>query len=524
MKSIFKKAFGLALLSSAVVMTINAGPLESNGANFVPRAAGDYLFQEAGLRADDMHKHEKDEMYGSFSMNARYDQSFRGKRIAEGLLGADSAGVLNFQGSGITTRDNSNSIIADNFGLKVSSYDGKVTFDPRVQRFVADFNFHLGLDEWKKGLYVMVNAPLAWEKWEMRAKATDSAGNTNVSIAGDFSLAGLTDNLTSLSTALVGATNFGEKTEDLKWQKIQMDGKEANSSKFALADVDVQLGYNFIRKEDAHFGIFANVVAPTGNEQDNSEFFAPKVGHKNWLLGGGFNGFKRLSDKDDSQFCIRAGAKANYAFKNKEKRTFDFKDFGKMSRYLLLKKFATALTYDNALVMGPNVSTRDVDVKFDVMVDAFGQVEYRKDCYGFDLGYNFYYKAKEDISNASAASSTLYGVKGSNTVLATDLLNKSVADSSSDATIVKYATAYATGKNNFEKADNVNDNDKLDLVGNPSQYSHGVYGMAHYCWNENEWAPYIGLGAKGEFAGSNNANKKGVLNIWSVMAQGGLTF
>ncbi|MBT6528962.1 hypothetical protein HOL34_02575 [bacterium] len=71
---------------------------------------------------------------------------------------------------------------------------------------------------------------------------------------------------------------------------------------------------------------------------------------------------------------------------------------------------------------------------------------------------------------------------------------------------------------------NVSDNAKLDLVGNPSQASHSVYGMANYRWNDNEWAPYVGFGGKGEFSASNNANKKGVLNIWSVMVQGGLHF
>ncbi|MBT6528963.1 hypothetical protein HOL34_02580 [bacterium] len=391
MKQTFKQAFGIALLCSAVaISSLSAGPLESNVANFVPRSPGDYLFMEMGLGADKMHMKDKEEMYGNFSVNARYDRSFRGERITEGLFGSDSAGVLNFKGSAISGRSKTLDIVADNFGLGIA-YDGKVTFDPQVTRFVADFNFHLGLDEWFEGLYFMVNAPLAYEKWEAKGAETNTTPSATAALNGYMAEADATsDVLTSLKTALLGATDFGDKTEDQKWQIITMDGDSSvDSSKFALADVDAQVGYNFIRKDDCVLGIFGNVVAPTGNEPDNKYAFEARVGNKNWQLGGGGHFYKNLHDKDDSSFAVRAGAKVVTGLKNKEKRTFDFVDYGKMSRYMLLKKFKADYTYDSAIVHGANVSTRDVDVKFDILADVFGQIEYRKDNYGFDAGYNF---------------------------------------------------------------------------------------------------------------------------------------
>ncbi len=77
-------------------------------------------------------------------------------RLAKCLFGAST---LNFKGSCVSGRDNSKDLIADYFGLGRDS-QSSVSFSPRIQNFVVDFQLYLGLNEWWNGLYFRVNAPL----------------------------------------------------------------------------------------------------------------------------------------------------------------------------------------------------------------------------------------------------------------------------------------------------------------------------------------------------------------------------
>jgi len=101
---------------------------------------------------------------GGVGVSLEYERTWDPCRIANCLFGSN---VLNFVGSQVSGRTSSSGIVADYFGLSHMA-NGSITFCPRVQNFVADFNLYLGLDEWVEGMYLTAYAPLTWSKWKLQ--------------------------------------------------------------------------------------------------------------------------------------------------------------------------------------------------------------------------------------------------------------------------------------------------------------------------------------------------------------------
>ena len=59
---------------------------------------------------------------------------------------------LSFAGSAVTDRT-PNELLADNFGLP-TDFRGSIFFHPRIENFIVDLGFYMGLDYWIQGLYV----------------------------------------------------------------------------------------------------------------------------------------------------------------------------------------------------------------------------------------------------------------------------------------------------------------------------------------------------------------------------------
>ena len=56
--------------------------------------------------------------------------------------------------------------MAENFYLP-TDFSSEITIQPRVENFLVDFNFYLGLDEWCNGLYFRVHTPICHTRWNM---------------------------------------------------------------------------------------------------------------------------------------------------------------------------------------------------------------------------------------------------------------------------------------------------------------------------------------------------------------------
>ena len=86
-----------------------------------------------------------------------------------------------------------------------------------------------------------------------------------------------------------------------------------------------------------------------------------------------------------------------HLFSSKQRRTFDLTAIGPLSRYLLIKKFVNG-AYDNEILFGPNVLTRQIKVQNDAQGEGILMFDYQNCGFTFDVGYTLWGKTKDKIT------------------------------------------------------------------------------------------------------------------------------
>ena len=104
--------------------------------------------------------------------------------------------------------------------------------------------------------------------------------------------------------------------------------------KSGVDDICIKLGYDFIRDENEHAGIYGLVFAPTGKGTKAKYLFEPLVGSRHVGAGLGFNADALIYECDAYSVDLLVDARYAYFFKHKEWRSIDLFN-GDWSRYLL---------------------------------------------------------------------------------------------------------------------------------------------------------------------------------------------
>ncbi len=412
--------------------TSNTGcDCNSYGTVLIPRSLGDRLDWQNHFFN---YKFDEDCLYGNFSINYEYMRSFRGERMAEYLFGSKS---LHFVGSQSTTTRVSTDLLADNFGMALDT-DATLTFCPRIQNHIVDFQLYIGLNELCDGLYFQVNLPLVHSKWNLNddcnccnsscntcSTSTSTTLSTTPIVAGYMSSvpvanAAMPTTVTPNSTflAALSGTNIGDMAQN--WGYGKFFGCDCEETKLAALNFD--LGYNFYECEDYHVGAYLRVVAPTGTEMDECHaacIFKPTIGDDHWKLGGGIDAHARLYSCDDEAHTLDMYLQgyAVHLFEKEQTRSFDFTT-GRLSRYMLLKEFDANYLYTGNLYNAIDYTTRRAKVKVAVQGEGVIGLLYKNECgFGAGIGYNIYGKSREEICelcngcNSTIASKNL-GIKG----------------------------------------------------------------------------------------------------------------
>ena len=103
------------------------------------------------------------------------------------------------------------------------------------------------------------------------------------------------------------------------------------------------------------------------------------------------------------------------------------------------------------------------------------------------------------------------------------------ADGTNVANIIVYYPVGAGTPNQTRSSDETVflTNCDFDTGKGPRALSHKIFAHMSYAWNddmeEDEWSPFLGLGAEGEFAGKTCGNYA-TLSQWGVWLKGGLAF
>ena len=520
--------------------------IRSQGRNTARRLVGTQDF---------VHVADECESYGLFSVAVEYTRSFREKRITDFLFGKDLVNCcqLYVQGSDTQNR-HSCAWLADYFGLP-TNYDSRIRFCPTIQNAIIDFNIFLGLDELKEGLYFRIDAPLVWTKWQLCPCEKIIEKGESPFLAGYMEDKEIKRNKLpeNFLHAMAGSNTWGDVKTPMQFGLIT----NCENTRTRVAEIALELGYNFYLKEDHHFGAFIYASVPTGNRPHARKLFEPIVGNgKHWELGGGFSGswtFWKSNDCEDTYWGIWFEAVVTHLFKACQCRSFDF--CGKPnSRYMLLEQMGSnddniqgdtsgtntkaEYQYKKNLIPAINWSTLNVNVRIDAPVDFAIKLGYNRGNTNFDLGYNLWARTKEKmrLDNCKCTSDKIYAIKGD-----TFLYGQIDADNKF-ALSATQSLADIHGGKNYPAVNNDNPvlNPRIDRPYNAKQdgndlfsltettdqiatsiqpktvkiselnrcesasaITHKIFGHISYAWKnrcEDDCIPFLGIGAEGEFS------------------------
>jgi len=452
--------------------------------------------------------------YNRFAVTLEYIQAFNDRGLGEYLF-FNGGTRMRFGKAGEKNVD----VFSRNFFLN-DDFQGTASIDPVIKNFITHLDLSIDLSCWKQGLYVAVHAPLVWTLWDLQLSET----NPTTEKIGECVPAQTFGNsskkaspLKSIVDAWKGNTlnTNADETDDTKdffpdlKQPMKFAAVNGQQTQASVGDIQLTVGYNIITKQDAHFDVQGRVIIPTGTRPNAQFFFEPIAGNGRFFqLGLGLTGHENLWCQGDNSFSFYVDAGIYYQFKSRQKRTFDLKNNGIGSRYLLFKRFDASENYANEVLFGPNVTTLDCRVKSDFMVDTSVSGEYTWRCLRLSLGYNLWARAKETIKLVDSIPKNTFGIQG----------NAKTNDNN---------TASKT-RINGKNADNIDPlpvfigNDDLDLssAAHPLSVSHKLFASIGYGWIAHPYTPFFVLGIQGELpALSNTALKE--IGTW---AKGGFTF
>ena len=540
--------------------------------------------------------HQEDAgQYYFFSAMPEYTHTFRSSRLAECLFGDDlfcddCGNIIKIQGSDVASRD-AKAWLADYFYL-APDYDATFAVKPEIQNILVDLDFYVGLDEWREGLYFRLHGPVNWTRWNLNFCEPCDVVTSGSFRAGYFSWDAMDTTINTVSSPLdtfgqfargespintagtTSQTDIGVAFHGLKFAKMERCSRDRTG----FADLRAELGCNFLHREKYQFGLSFQLAAPTGNKRDAEFAFDPTIGNGNhWEVGGGLRAQYRLWQSKDENKAVNFFLDANltHMVTAREQRTFDLKGRAN-SRYMLAEKLGRPVNYltsdsTTTFVSGTvpiaqfkgvfapvaNLTTVDVNVRASIQADIVAMVNYTRDAWEWDLGYNFWARSCERISlparptndccvNLCTGDKDVWALKGDAqvfgfmTATGTDLpINEPVALSATQcgATIHKGTNAdadvadctgidrfqncgidnpqFAYGESNIRLTHTAGFSAAADHIKTSVEplfinccdinfqrtrgLSHKVFTHLSYTWESNSWTPFFGVGASVEF-------------------------
>lgn len=397
------------------------------------------------------------------------------------------------------------SITPTNYDLAADYY-----MNPKQDVFGARFDYHQDLDKILDGLYVRISTPIVEVK--------NRIGITQIGTENTSALDGIAKEYTFLDYLsgkvenVIDANNLQDK---LKYAK--MDGNSHNSS--GLADIDLRLGWKMMANRRNHFGMSIDLLIPTGKTPKGEWLFESVQGNgHHWAVGGSMDGSFTIWRKDRNCLKMTIVGDYKYLFQGIEKRTLDFFDpNSNLSPQSAVRGGHYILGGENGVAKVlplANVLTQDMRVKPGSQFDGIANLSFHNKNWVFDLGYNFFYKEKENVSLRNPWINDKYAMAGIayDTATAFDTIYYAA---NTHATVVD-ATGLTSGTSNVAIQENDLD---FNSVRTPSTTTHKIYGGIGYHFNKYKHPTMLGIGGSYEFADNNAA-----LEGWALWAKGAIRF
>ena len=381
-----------------------------------------------------INQYDKDCWYWVFSVKPEYLRTFRQDRLTCCIFGNDvdcncDCPTIKVQGSRVTNRD-SRAWLADYFGLP-TTFSSEISFEPRVDTFLVNFDLYVGLDNWLEGLYFRIHGPVVHTRWRLDCCECNISTGTQGYVEGYFA-----DQAVAQSNLLTNALDFfsgcaaptlnnvdgtPNKFQRLQASKWACGGCDCVLRETGFADLEFALGWNFFQDCDYHFGLNIRAAAPTGNRPEGCYLFEPIVGNgDHWALGGGLTFHYTLWEDEcnDRSFGFYLDGNFTHLFKARQCRVFDLCPAGENSRYALAEKLTDEVgssLWANEVAGGGATGTQpnaqfareyapvanlthiEVDSSIGVQADVVALFNFSWCDWSWDFGYDFYGRSCEKL-------------------------------------------------------------------------------------------------------------------------------
>lgn len=420
---------------------------QSFGANpartiFIPRSIGDDTARQLVGWQNYIHLCDEPNNYITTGHMAGYNKSFRGERISKYLFHTGGS----------------------------PCFPQLLSARPSISTAYLDNQFYFGLNRYIDKFYVIITAPLAYTTWDLNI-LPDKESKKLISM-------------------------------QKKWKYGKIPLKPLH--KTAVADVKFYVGYDTYQDAESHFGFFGLLVAPTGNKPDPKYLFSPIVGNAHrWELGGGIIGHMLLWERGVNQALnIWVDGNVTHPFQVEQKRSFDIKHQGPLSRYQTLKEYKRVngkLVFTGKTTNAINICTKKATVSLAVRGDISAKLAYRQEAWELDLGYNFYGNTQE---KAKLANNNTNNNKNNEIV---------------------YVLKEQNGHHEIITADSL----YLPTGAAGPSATHKIFTHLNYNFDTyrepDTISPYLGIGGDFEVEGL-ACNDQSSLNQWGVWVKGGVLF
>jgi hypothetical protein len=443
------------------------------------------------------------------SLALEWQQSFNKSKLAKWF----SFNCSDCMSIGIPGDDQTFDIDGRQFGLTTAGLlpgpIGSFCLEPHSKNFIADLDIQVNLNDYLCGLWTRMIVPLVFAKTNLGLRIrNDQSANGSAFPAGLFSDdCSTTSPKTSILSALQG-DNCG------KFSKNSL-------SKWGIAGIHFDIGYDVIRNDDMNLGASLHIVAPTGTQPKARYLFEPVIGaNRCFQLGANVNASYNLYDSclNDKNATIVFDATLTHLFKSTQRRLFALKNNGAGSQYLLLKQFNAIGTAVVGTESAANLLCAKTRIGSDFMFD--GAVMLHVDSCNFfgNIGYNLWFRSKEKKARTMYLNNfgvNSFGIKGNQPLsitntgpCATSCIGTCIPDltTATNSTISQPAAADSTTM--FITLDDID----FCIPLHPKALSHKLFASVGYNWDDCDYPYELLVGGEVEFGQHNSA-----LNQWGIL-------
>lgn len=375
-----------------------------------------------------------------------------------------------------------------------NDYNSKFTIRPERVTYGSLFNFSADFSKILDGLWLQLLFPVVRAEQKTRINQFDSGPE-------GIALNSQSEPIATIEEAF--------NVPEMLYAKI----RSSKVTVFGLDDFQVKLGYDILYTDVYHFAVYFNMLVPMGSSPTAVYMFEPIVGGTHLGVGLGLNFDYKVMKTGKHEINIMSDFKWRYVFSSDELRTFDLKPNGQWSRYLALAKANDPASR----LEGPNYLTKTLKVKPNNTFDWWTAVHYKYCQLHFELGYDLWYRDREEVSmhkpwQAFAENVGIYDIARAGTGDETSASMANISQSNLPA-----SPNVAPSDGAFVRITNANID--LSSAAHPSALSQKIFVAFSYNSSFIGQPSLIGVGASYEFGSRNTA-----ANQWAVFAKSSLSF